>query len=110
MGIWLEIPFQSLPQIPIPGWPGFTTGPRPLKAHECHLSVREESYQDWLDPSLLPSEVLGLITAYPQELLKDYPVDRLRGKLYPGNVPKIMEPRDYPELSTQQGSLSSCKF
>jgi putative SOS response-associated peptidase YedK len=79
--------------------------PKASEGPRMPFIVSEESYQDWLDTSLMPSEVLGLITAYPQELLKDYPVDRLRGKLYPGNVPEIMEPRDYPELSTQQGSL-----
>ena len=79
--------------------------PKASEGPRMPFIVKEECYHDWLDSSLMPSEVLSLITAYPQELLKDHPVNRLRGKRYPGNVPQIMEPHHYLELSTQQGSL-----
>jgi putative SOS response-associated peptidase YedK len=79
--------------------------PKASEGPRMPFVLREECYHDWLDTSLLPGEVLSLIQPYPQELLQDYPVDRLRGKSYPGNVPKIMEPHNYPQLNTRQGSL-----
>lgn len=79
--------------------------PKASEGPRMPFIVPEESYQDWLDSSLLPSEVMYLIRPYPQESLKDHPVNRLRGKKYPGNVPGIMEPHHYPELSSQQGRL-----
>ncbi|GJM29874.1 MAG: hypothetical protein DHS20C17_25090 [Cyclobacteriaceae bacterium] len=79
--------------------------PKASEGPRMPFILKQESYQDWLDSSLSPSEVLGMIGPYPQEFLMDHPVDRLRGKNYRGNVPEIRKPRDYPELSTQQGSL-----
>ncbi len=93
-----------------------TTGPNPRmawihnrpKASEgprMPFILEEVSEKMWLDPTLSPPEVSAMIGPYPEELLKDHTVDRLRGKSYVGNVPGIMEPHNYPELTTQQGNL-----
>ena len=67
------------------------------------LSPQDE--QKWIDTSLSPQEVMDLIKPYPQELLSDHTVARIRGKAYPGNVATIRAPYTYQELSSQQGSL-----
>ncbi len=79
--------------------------PKASEGPRMPFIIGDSCYSDWLDTSLMPSEVLGMIQPYPEELLTDYPVDRLRGKSYPGNVPEIMKPHHYPQLSSQQGSL-----
>ena len=79
--------------------------PKASEGPRMPFILKEDSYQDWLDTSLSPAEVQQLVGPYPEELMTDYPVDRLRGKSYQGNVPGIMQVHNYPELSTQQGSL-----
>ena len=59
----------------------------------------------WLDSTLSPREVSDMIRPYPEELLKDHTVNRLRGKSYPGNIPEIRQSYNYQELTSQQGSL-----
>ena len=79
--------------------------PKASEGPRMPFILREDSYTDWLDTTYSPAEVRAMIGPYPEELLQDYPVDRLRGKSYPGNVPELLQPHNYPELSTQQGSL-----
>ncbi len=64
-----------------------------------------EQEKAWLSSGLDQAEVLDMIGPYPEELLTDHTVERLRGKAYPGNIPAIREQRQYPELASQQGSL-----
>jgi putative SOS response-associated peptidase YedK len=59
----------------------------------------------WLDATISPQDVSDMIGPYPEELLKDHTVNRLRGKSYPGNIPEIMRSCNYQELTSQQGSL-----
>jgi len=79
--------------------------PKASEGPRMPFILKETCYHDWLDTTLSPAEVKEIIGPYPQELLTDFPVDRLRGKSYAGNVPEIMKPHNYPELSAQQGSL-----
>jgi putative SOS response-associated peptidase YedK len=79
--------------------------PKASEGPRMPFILPEEHYQHWLDTTLSPAEVQGLIGPYPEELLMDHPVDRLRGKSYQGNVPEIMKLHHYPELSTRQGDL-----
>ena len=79
--------------------------PKASEGPRMPFILKEENYQDWLDNSLSPPQVMSMIEPFPEELLTDHPVDRLRGKSYPGNVPDIMKPHHYQELSHQQGSL-----
>ncbi len=46
-----------------------------------------------------------MIKPYPEEEMENYTVGRLRGKAYPGNVPEVMRPVHYSDLTTEQGSL-----
>ncbi len=63
----------------------------------------------WISPDLPEDEIIPMIGPYPDEEMMSYPVARLRGKAYPGNVREIMEPVKYPELASndhaEQGSL-----
>lgn len=62
------------------------------------------SENDWLVPydekawDEQKENLKGLIKSYPQEELDYYTVDRLRGKAYAGNTPKISEHFEYSEF------------
>ena len=79
--------------------------PKASEGPRMPFILLEQDERMWLDPTLSPSEVSAMIAPYPEELLKDHTVDRLRGKSYPGNVPGIMEVHSYAELTAQQGNL-----
>ncbi len=59
-------------------------------------------YEDtWLNPETVSSKDLeDVIRPYESELLRAYPVRKLRGKGCIGNRPEIIEPFEYPELNT----------
>ena len=93
-----------------------TTDPNPLMAwihNEPKASdrprmpfiVKPADEHTWISPELPEDEILPLIGPYPEEELAHYPVPRLRGKAYPGNVPDIMQAHVYPELNSNQGTL-----
>ena len=79
--------------------------PRASEGPRMPFILPKENERLWLDTAMSPSEVTRMIGPYPPELLKDHTVNRLRGKQAPGNVPDIMKPHDYQELTSQQGNL-----
>jgi len=93
-----------------------TTDPNPLMAHihnqpkasetpRMPFILQRSAESDWISPDLPEDEILPMIQPFPEDQLTAYTVHRLRGKAYPGNIPEIMDPIDYPELSSEQGSL-----
>ena len=79
--------------------------PRASEGPRMPFILPKQNERLWLDTAMSPSEVTGMIGPYPPELLKDHTVNRLRGKHTPGNVPDILKPHDYQELTSQQGNL-----
>jgi putative SOS response-associated peptidase YedK len=93
-----------------------TTDPNPMLAYihnepkasatpRMPFVVSPAHEKTWISPDLAEDDILPLITPYPEDRMTSHTVDRLRGKAYPGNVPAIMEPREYPDLQSEQGSL-----
>ncbi len=72
-----------------------------LKGPRMPLILPEELEDDWLQSvhdELDIQKIQELIQSYPEEALDAYPVARLRGKEYMGNVPEISEKVEYEEL------------
>lgn len=73
-----------------------------LKGPRMPLILPDALADSWLKPIGEPLDqksLENLIQPYPVAELESYPVGRLRGKEYAGNVPEINEPVDYPELA-----------
>jgi putative SOS response-associated peptidase YedK len=64
----------------------------------------------WISPDLPEDEIIPMIGPFPEDEMINYPVARLRGKAYPGNIPSIMEPVSYPELSTEERAEQGTLF
>ena len=72
-----------------------------LKEPRMPLILPTEIEDKWLLPindELDQKAIEGLILAYPSDQLQAYPVNRLRGKEYMGNVEEISQPYEYEEL------------
>jgi putative SOS response-associated peptidase YedK len=72
-----------------------------LEGPRMPLILPSELEDDWLQPiedELDIKQIQQLIGSYPSEWLEAYPVRRLRGKQYLGNVPESAEPFEYEEL------------
>ncbi|MBC2838945.1 SOS response-associated peptidase [Robiginitalea sp. SC105] len=72
-----------------------------LEGPRMPLILPEELADRWLGPCEdLPDQqaLQELIHAYPEAALTAYTVGKLRGKAYPGNVPTVVTPVEYPEL------------
>ena len=72
-----------------------------LKEPRMPLILPTEIEDKWLLPindELDQKAIEGLILAYPSDQLQAYPVNRLRGKEYMGNVEDISQPYEYEEL------------
>lgn len=79
--------------------------PKASEGPRMPFIVPRELETTWLAEGLDPQEVKDMIKPYPEELLVDYTVPRLRGKAYKGNVMETMRPFRYQELESEQGSL-----
>ncbi|MBA6154679.1 SOS response-associated peptidase [Gelidibacter maritimus] len=72
-----------------------------LKETRMPLILHEELADDWLVKLEVDKDqkfIKDLIQEYPEEELDAYPVGKLRGKDYLGNVPGISEPVKHEEL------------
>ena len=72
-----------------------------LKEPRMPLILPAEIEDKWLLPindELDQKAIEELILAYPSDQLQAYPVNRLRGKEYIGNVEEISQPYEYEEL------------
>ncbi len=72
-----------------------------LKGPRMPLILPEELEDDWLQSvqdDLDIKKIQELIQSYPEGELQAYPVSKLRGKAYMGNVPEISEKVIYEEL------------
>ncbi|MFO7719082.1 MAG: hypothetical protein R6W85_01420 [Gillisia sp.] len=66
-----------------------------------HATKSPELDDKWLNPiedELDVKSIQELIKEYPDEELYAYPVRRLRGKDYIGNVEEVSKPFEYEEL------------
>lgn len=93
-----------------------TTDPNPMMAYihnepkasetpRMPFIVPKALEQHWISPELPEDEIIPMIGPFPEEAMTSYPVTRLRGKAYPGNIPEIMKEVSYPELKSDQGTL-----
>ncbi len=57
--------------------------------------VPQDLEKHWIAPDLPQEDILSMIGPHPDDVLESYTVPRLRGKDYPGNVPEVMEKREY---------------
>lgn len=62
----------------------------------------EDEIEKWLDPEAEQKELEKMVKPYPDKGLTAHPVQKLRGKDYPGNVPEITEEVNYPELNVKE--------
>ena len=72
-----------------------------LKSPRMPLILPQVIEEDWLKPiEEEPDEkaIRDLITAYPDDELKAFSVNRLRGTSYVGNIKEVCEEVAYPEL------------
>ncbi|MGJ8593067.1 MAG: SOS response-associated peptidase [Aquaticitalea sp.] len=73
-----------------------------LEGPRMPVIFHKEMEDKWLNniiDELDKTAILDLIQEYPHEELEAYPVARLSGKDYQGNIPEISEPMEYPELA-----------
>jgi len=93
-----------------------TTDPNPMMAYVHNQPKASETprmpfivpralEEKWISPDLPEDEIIPMIGPYPDAEMLSYTVSRLRGQAYPGNVPEIMDPVEYKELTDVQGSL-----
>lgn len=76
-----------------------------LEGPRMPFIVPRELETTWLKEGLDPVEAKTMIDSFTKEEMVAHPVRRLRGKEAVGNIPQAIERYDYPELSSQQGSL-----
>lgn len=70
--------------------------------------LREESEDIWLNTEehqQLDDALNDLLSPYPSDELKAFPVAKLRGKEAAGNSEVLTKEKYYPELEESQGSL-----
>ena len=73
-----------------------------LKGPRMPLLLPREIQEQWLAPVNSSQDIKmiqELVQAYPANDMEAYPVGRLRGKNAVGNLPEVLEPVNYPELS-----------
>ena len=72
-----------------------------LEGPRMPLILSEEMEEKWLqdiEGTQIESHINELIQSYADDSLEAYPVGKLRGKSYLGNVPEVCFKLDYPEL------------
>lgn len=67
--------------------------------------VPREQESAWIKDDPDPMEFKEMIQPFEHEEMIAYPVRQLRGKNAVGNTELAIEKYNYPELSSQQGSL-----
>ncbi|UII20825.1 SOS response-associated peptidase [Fulvivirga ligni] len=75
--------------------------PKASETHRMPAIIPKEFHKEWLKPiedDLDKKQLLELIMPFDQEQLTWYNVSKLRGKVYLGNKPEILEAKIYPEL------------
>lgn len=73
-----------------------------MKGPRMPLILSKDLQESWLQPvnsKTDQSAIKDLVQPYATEEMEAYSVGRLRGKFAVGNVPKVMEKVDYPEIA-----------
>jgi putative SOS response-associated peptidase YedK len=75
--------------------------PKASEGPRMPLVLLPEQYDLWLnapDDPVGKKQIEEIIGTCDPSFLTAWPVDRLRGKEYKGNIPELIKPRDYPDL------------
>lgn len=79
--------------------------PKASEGPRMPVIIPKNREEEWLDQSLSKEDVLSFIKPFDERNLEAYTVNRLRGKLYKGNVPELFDEVNYEELDSSQASL-----
>lgn len=75
--------------------------PKASEGPRMPLVLEKDQYATWLqapDDPVGKEQILEIVNACDPDFLGAWPVNRLRGKEYIGNIPNILEPVTYSEL------------
>jgi len=76
-----------------------------LKGPRMPVIIPKDDEIQWLDNNIKLEEASELLKPFTSEQLEAYPVRKLRGKYAVGNNQLAIEPYQYTELTSEQGSL-----
>lgn len=79
--------------------------PKGSEGPRMPVIIPKEREREWLDHSLSKEDTISFIKPFDPQKLEAFTVNRLRGKMYKGNVPEIFNAVQYEEIASSQGNL-----